>query len=119
MSSLIDDTERELLMESVLFAPRHIAIKLCFAPKRLQQHVLLQGRSNPPAACWGQIACAVAAVAGVAGAGSGAGAASSEAAAGDDGDFGAPQPGSEFSKESPMEGDLGGDSFDWDQAGML
>ena len=58
--------------------------------------------------------------AGVAGAGSGAAATEAgQAGAGDDAEFGSPQPGSEFSNEQPMEGDLGGDSFEWDQTGVL
>ena len=32
-------------------------------------------------------------------------------------EFGSPQPGSEFSPEQPMEGDLGGDDFDLGQTG--
>lgn len=34
-----------------------------------------------------------------------------------DSEFGSPQPGSEFSPERPMEGDLGGDEFDVGQTG--
>lgn len=55
--------------------------------------------------------------AGVAGAGSGATTGAGQAVAGD-AEFGSPQPGSEFSNEQPMEGDLGGDSFEWDQTGV-
>lgn len=53
-----------------------------------------------------------------AGPGASSGAAAGQAGAGDDADFSSPQPGSEFSNEQPLEGDLGGDSFDWDQQGM-
>ena len=40
-----------------------------------------------------------------------------EAATSGDSEFGSPQPGSEFSPEQPMEGDLGGDDFDLGQTG--
>lgn len=35
----------------------------------------------------------------------------------EDSEFGSPQPGSEFSPEQPLEGDLGGDDFDLGQTG--
>ena len=57
--------------------------------------------------------------AGVAGAGTGAAATEAgQTGAGNDAGFGSPQPGTEFSNEQPMEGDLGGDGFDWDQTGV-
>ena len=40
-----------------------------------------------------------------------------ETASSGDSEFGSPQPGSEFSPEQPMEGDLGGDDFDFGQTG--
>lgn len=43
--------------------------------------------------------------------------ASQEAASSGDSEFGSPQPGTEFSPEQPMEGDLGGDDFDLGQTG--
>ncbi|KAL3131136.1 hypothetical protein ABBQ38_000441 [Trebouxia sp. C0009 RCD-2024] len=57
--------------------------------------------------------------AGAAGASSGAApaAAGPEGASSGDSEFGSPQPGSEFSPEQPMEGDLGGDDFDPGQTG--
>ena len=36
-----------------------------------------------------------------------------------DSEFGSPQPGSEFAPEQPMDGDLGGDDFDFGQTGVL
>ena len=59
-------------------------------------------------------------VAGVAAASTGAAPtaeAGQEAASGDS-DFSSPEPGSEFSPEQPMEGDLGGDDFDLGQTGI-
>ncbi|DBA72062.1 TPA: hypothetical protein ACH3X2_010794 [Trebouxia sp. C0005] len=55
--------------------------------------------------------------AGAAAAGTGASSSADAGSAGGDSEFGSPQPGSEFSPEQPMEGDLGGDEFDLGQTG--
>ena len=54
---------------------------------------------------------------GAAAAGAGAAPTAGSGQEGGDAEFGSPQPGSEFSPEQPLEGDLGGDDFDFGQTG--